>query len=540
MEGIPTSPKCQKRKYHKKTQLAISQRKKYKKYIPAVIAPTVEFKSSRQLRCKKRQRKKDSCSEYSFKLHVPSLERNTCMAAPPVQVTSPNSSADEAETDYYSDGDRSSTPSSYVQACIREMSDSNILTTVLCKCEDHGLTRHFMCLIKQIASGNLPVTNMAFLLSLEVALLHSLKNSTQMRYRNDTSLFWEIALSIGGPRLLRLFSCDKHFGMVNSGECKKSKYPPSKGTYNFAVPDERTLRKSKTNIPKDVPCGIIDESFHILDNAKEFILSLDGKQVGQGLKENGVGDVNLWGFEGPPSLEDTLRYLCNEGNNVLNIADRVYDQEDSNVIDPEVVKDLKFVVQTLSDHIRRLREAKVRHEMLHSSFNRKIAKFPEMGSRYKLAFSDIDAFIVRADMVIKDILQMNVRWCMLMAKINRNTQSFLSAGTVDMEKQRNFRVLLKPNIIEMIHPGFLDSNPEYIKQRTPEWFTVRRQSRITASTMHNALGFHTLKAQKDHYDEFVLGKVPPVAQTPSPLIHGTKHEVISCYLSSSLFRVVNF
>ena len=131
-------------------------------YIPAVIAPTVEFKSSRQLRCEKRQRKKDSCSEYSFKLYVPSLERNTCMAAPPVQVTSPNSSADEAEPDYYSDGDHSSTPSSYVQACIREMSDSNILTTVLRKCEDHGLTRHFMCLIKQIVSGNLPVTNMAF------------------------------------------------------------------------------------------------------------------------------------------------------------------------------------------------------------------------------------------------------------------------------------------------------------------------------------------------------------------------------------------
>ena len=242
-----------------------------------------------------------------------------------------------------------------------------------------------------------------------------------MHYHNDTSLFWEIALSIGGPQLLRLFSCDKHFGMVNSGECKKSKYPPNKGTYNFAVPDERTLRKSKTNIPKDVSCGIIDESFHILDNAKEFILSLDGKQVGQGLKENGVGDVNLWGFEGPPSLEETLRYLHNEGNNVLNIADIVYDQEDSNVIDPEVVKDLKFVVQTLSNHIRRLREAKVRHEMLCSSFNRKIAKFPEMGSRYKSAFSDIDAFIVRAEMVIKDILQMNVRWCMLMVKINRNT-----------------------------------------------------------------------------------------------------------------------
>ena len=143
-----------------------------------------------------------------------------------------------------------------------------------------------MALIKQIACGNVPVTNMSFLLALEVGLLHSLNNSTQMRYRSNTALFWDVALSIGSPRLLRLFSSDKHFGQVNSGECIRSKYPPKKGNYNFAVPDERTLRKSKTQIPKDVPCGIINESLDMLDNSKEYILSLDGKQVGPGLKEH--------------------------------------------------------------------------------------------------------------------------------------------------------------------------------------------------------------------------------------------------------------
>ena len=296
--------------------------------------------------------------------------------------------------------------------------------------------------------------------------------------------FWEIALSLGGPRLLRLFSSDKHFRLVNSGDCEKSKYPPSKGNYNFVVPDERTLRKSKTEIPKDVPCGIIEESFQNMDNNKEFILFLDGKQVGQGLKENGVGDVNLWGFEGPPSLEVTLAHLRNESNNILAIADRVDKQEDQKYIDPKVVKDLKFVVQALSYRIKSLCEAKVRHEILRTSFNKKICKFPEQGSRYKLAFSDIDAFIAKADMVTKEMLQTNVKWCLLMATINRNTQCFLSSGTVDMEKRRNFQILLKPNVIKSIHPGFLDSNPEYVQQRTPEWLTIRRQSRITANTMH--------------------------------------------------------
>ena len=315
--------------------------------------PTVEFKSARELRHDKREKNiPGTLASHSLEVHVVGAERQKCLAYPLNPPTMPHSSADEAETDYYSDGDVSITPSSYVQACIRQLSTSNILTKVLRKCEEEGLTCHFMSLIEQIACGKLPVTNMAFLLSLEVGLLHSLKNSTQMRYRNDTSLFWEIALSIGGPRLLRLFSSDKHFGMVNSGKCDKSKYPPSKRSYNFAVPDERTLRKSKTDIPKDVPCGIIDEAFFNLNNDKEFILSLDGKQVGQGLKDDGVGDVNLWGFEGPPSLEQTLRHLRNETYSILAIADRVYNQEDSNFIDPDVVKDLKFFVEALSMHIK--------------------------------------------------------------------------------------------------------------------------------------------------------------------------------------------
>ena len=135
---------------------------------------------------------------------------------------------------------------------------------------------------------------------------------------------------------------------------------------------------------------LLRDSLQNLDNDKEFILCLDGKQVRQVLKENGVGDVNLWGFEGPPSLHETLGHLHNESNNIPSIADRIQEQEDKWSIDGEVVKELKFVVQTLSCHIKHLREAKVRHEILCSSFNKKICKFPKQGSRYKLAFSDID------------------------------------------------------------------------------------------------------------------------------------------------------
>ena len=243
---------------------------------------TCEFKSARQLRYENRQ--KSTCTK-AFNIQI-SQSSEKCVANKALNlnqdIASPHSSGDDAETDYFSDGDVSATPLNYLQNCIQQMTESNLVKSVLRKCEEKGLTRHFMALMEGLANGKLPVTNMPFLLALEFALLQSLENTTQMRYCEDMTLFREIALSIGGSRLLRLFALDKHFGQVNSGKSKQSKYSTKDGSYNFAVPDERILQKSKTNIPKDIPCGVIDEALNLLVPEKEYILSLDGKQVGQG------------------------------------------------------------------------------------------------------------------------------------------------------------------------------------------------------------------------------------------------------------------
>ena len=146
-----------KRKYRKKQNLSISQRRNYKKYIPAQLTPTVEFKSQRQLRFEKCHGLASGMASHSFQFSVPSEVREKCLATS-ATPSLPHSSTDDAETNYYSDGIVSSTPSSYVQACIRELANSNTLTKVLHKCEEHGVTRHFIALIKEIASGHLHVT----------------------------------------------------------------------------------------------------------------------------------------------------------------------------------------------------------------------------------------------------------------------------------------------------------------------------------------------------------------------------------------------
>ena len=196
----------------------------------------------------------------------------------------------------------------YVRECLNKCKNS-LLENVIKRFEQEGLLFHFMAFMEMISSGQLSVVNMAVLLVMEMAVLFTLTSTTQMRYRNDTSLFWETVLAVGGPRTLRLFSSDKHFGQVNLGQAAKLKYSPNTGNFNFAVPDEKTLRKSKTGLPTFIHCGIIDQSLELLDKDKEFVLSMDGKQLIPVLVNESERDVNLWGYEGPPTLNENLQRL---------------------------------------------------------------------------------------------------------------------------------------------------------------------------------------------------------------------------------------
>ena len=89
---------------------------------------------------------------------------------------------------------------------------NELIKPVLQNFDKEGLLIHFMAFMRIIANGQLSVANMTVLLCMEVGLLFSLPSTTQMRYREDTSLFWEVVLSVGDPRTLRLLSSDKHQG----------------------------------------------------------------------------------------------------------------------------------------------------------------------------------------------------------------------------------------------------------------------------------------------------------------------------------------
>ena len=111
------------------------------------------------------------------------------------------------------------------------------------------------------------------------------------------------------------------------------------------------LRKSKTGLPKCLKCGIIEESICLVDKGKEYVLALDGKQTSPRLLNDTEGDVNLWGYEGLPTLAESLERLRLQENCILDLVAKA-SRFDSNI--NEFATDLKIVVQIVTKRIKNL------------------------------------------------------------------------------------------------------------------------------------------------------------------------------------------
>ena len=117
---------------------------------------------------------------------------------------------------------------------------------------------------------------------------------------------------------LKFFSGSKNWGQVVNKESEKSKYSPDNAKINFSVPDEKVLCAYKSGLPKVIPPGKIDKCMEMLQNKKDIILMADGKLVTKGLKTDFLGDVNLFGHERNPNLQNLKEELKNKLDFISN------------------------------------------------------------------------------------------------------------------------------------------------------------------------------------------------------------------------------
>ena len=218
-----------------------------------------------------------------------------------------------------------------------------------------------------------------------------------------------------------------------------------------------------------------------IENEKEYVLSLDGKQATQGLLGDMEGDVNLWDYEGPPMLKQNYRRLLHKENVILDITNSV--SVDDTVLGPSRGS-LKYIIQFLTARIRDLRLAKIHHEKLRKYFNQKIERNPKIGSRYSIAYSEINCFIRKCDDLIDRILQENLNICEIMSMVNATEHCFRNKGPLILDKLDNGLILRNYEDI----PVGQQQITGYVKQKSDEWFRRRQLCCVTGSTMYTNSG----------------------------------------------------
>ena len=108
---------------------------------------------------------------------------------------------------------------------------------------------------------------------------------------------------------MKFFSGSKNWGQVVAKETGKSKYSPHKSKINFAIPDEKVLRDLNCLMPKVIPPGKIKCTMEMLHDKQDIIIMGDAKLITKGLKKDFSGDVNLFGHEINPKLDDLKKYM---------------------------------------------------------------------------------------------------------------------------------------------------------------------------------------------------------------------------------------
>ena len=179
--------------------------------------------------------------------------------------------------------------------------------------DENEQTNKFVKTIHSIASGNMPVTNLAWKAALDMGNLFSCKSTMQMEYDEEWLEFCQIIYHMFGGGVINALQGRGHFSHVTSNKMQKGKYNPVDGKYNFPVPLIPTLKKLDIGFPSEIPIEFVKQSLDIMEDQAQkgspFVLSFDGKLIAPGCKGDNTGDCNMLGVEGPPTLGKSMKIL---------------------------------------------------------------------------------------------------------------------------------------------------------------------------------------------------------------------------------------
>ena len=182
----------------------------------------------------------------------------------------------------------------------------------------------------------------------------------------------------------------------------------------------------------------------LIQDHQDIVLMADCKRVSKGLKSDNMGDVNLWGHEHPPTLQQRLQQLQEECS---YLRGRLQSLPYDGLFQLHV--DLKYLLQLVTMKIRDICTTELQERRRLMNYE-KCNPDPTYKASTKGACR---AHIYECKTVITNALQLNQSICKSMSLLQKTSCCFNSVN-VSLEKQVN---------VCRLHPA------DYVAQYTTIW-----------------------------------------------------------------------
>lgn len=222
--------------------------------------------------------------------------------------------------------------------------------------------------------------------------------------------------------------------------------------------------------------------------------------MGKKINPCSKGEVDLWGFEDRPTFKEKQSRLKNELDFVRLAIESLSHQMDlghvdalscTDVVKSQLLTNCRILIEINSKRLMDLRKLQIKKEMFLKTVNEKCGA-DWRKSNYAMVISSIRTPIFTIQNTVASLLLCNDSLCSMAAALGGVSHLTKTDDRIILEEQGN---------IVCLAAGGSSENPPLIKQRSEIWHALRKQSKITGSTINTALELDGLKKQKSFWEE---------------------------------------
>ena len=201
-------------------------------------------------------------------------------------------------------------------------------------------------------------------------------------------------------------------GMKSKGQCINTceSFDPALSSINFAVPNRNCLEDSNVSKElRDVKPGILLDMIKLVHDdgvlQQSYKVSFDGKKVNSGIDSTTMGDINLWEYEGPPTLTERQTEYNSNVTQLEELENLVSQCEARDLscmsyafpdMKEKVVDSAKNIITILSQRLRDLRNVRSKKLISLEKIKQMCVSETEK-KKYAFAISAVKTYLYRLE-----------------------------------------------------------------------------------------------------------------------------------------------